>query len=223
MAQLQPASNEVVETEEGFTDFFEVCPAQVVAQPIEAVPDPMEVVIHPRLEAVADPAQSGVSLEEASRLLRLHVDTIKKRLRKGSLRGFKVQEKFGEKWFVSIEEIPIRDEVVTQPTVEAVPNPTQGVASPTSEDLVDPTQAVDGATLGTGDNAGQIARLVNSLERKDGVIESQAHQLRAAGDVIMYLRSQLEEKETHIKLLTDSQHKAGWWSRFCSWFVGQGR
>jgi hypothetical protein len=53
------------------------------------------------------------------------------------------------------------------------------------------------------------------------IIENQAHQLKAAGDVIMYLRSQIEEKETQLKLLTDSQHKRHWWTSFCSWFLGR--
>jgi hypothetical protein len=37
----------------------------------------------------------------------------------------------------------------------------------------------------------------------------------------MYLRSQLEEKNDQLKLLTDSQHKKGWWARFGSWFIGK--
>ena len=33
------------------------------------------------------------------------------------------------------------------------------------------------------------------------------------------LKSVIGIKDSHIKLLTDSQHKRGWWSRFSSWFV----
>lgn len=185
---------------EEFTDFFEPRPAQAVT--------------HPTPEAVADPAQSGVSLEEASRLLDLHVDTIKKRLRKGTLKGFKVQEKFGEKWFVSVEELPDRTQAVTHPTPEAVADPVQVVAYPTLESPADPAQ--DRELFGP-----TLERLVTTLEKKDAVIEGQAHQLKAAGDVIMYLRAQVEEKDSQLKFLTDSQHKAGWWARFCSWFKGR--
>jgi hypothetical protein len=56
------------------------------------------------------------------------------------------------------------------------------------------------------------------------VIETQAkqfdvstEQLKAASQVIMYQRSQLEERESEIKLLTDSEHKQGWWRRMTSW------
>lgn len=66
-----------------------------------------------------------------------------------------------------------------------------------------------------------LEKLVSSLEKKDVVIESQAHQLKAASDVIMYMRSQLEEKDNQLKLLTDSQHKRGWWTHFGSWFVSK--
>ena len=33
-----------------------------------------------------------------------------------------------------------------------------------------------------------------------------------------YLESKLEDREQQIKLLTDSQHKGGWWAKFSSWF-----
>lgn len=191
----------VVPVEE-FTDFFDAGPTQVVTGPA--------------LEAVANPAQAGVTLEEASRLLSLHVDTIKKRLRKGTLKGFKVQEKFGEKWFVCAEELPGPTQAVIGPTLEAVTDPALEAVAEAAQIVTDPAQAVALPI----DISPALERLVASLEKKDVVIESQAHQLKAAGDVIMYLRAQLDEKETQLKLLTDSQHKKGWWTRFCSWFVG---
>lgn len=36
-----------------------------------------------------------------------------------------------------------------------------------------------------------------------------------------YLESQLQERDKEIKLLTDSQHKSGWWARFCSWLASR--
>jgi hypothetical protein len=36
-----------------------------------------------------------------------------------------------------------------------------------------------------------------------------------------YLEAQLAQKETEIKLLTDSSRRSGWWHRFSAWFVGQ--
>jgi hypothetical protein len=211
MGESQADVYQPVETVEEFTDLFH--------------PGPTQVVTHPTLEAVADPAQAGVSLEEASRLLNLHVDTIKKRLRKGTLKGFKVQEKFGEKWFVSAEELPGPTQAVTDHTLEVVADPIQVVTDHTPEAVGDPIQVVTHPTLEAVADPAQLSpaldRLITSLEKKDAVIESQAYQLKAAGDVIMYLRTQLEEKDTQLKLLTDSQHKAGWWARFYSWMLGK--
>ena len=33
-----------------------------------------------------------------------------------------------------------------------------------------------------------------------------------------YLESKLEERDKQILMLTDSQHKGGWWAKFSSWF-----
>jgi predicted ABC-type ATPase len=35
-----------------------------------------------------------------------------------------------------------------------------------------------------------------------------------------YLEAQVDQQREQIKLLTDSQHKQGWWTRFCSWLSG---
>lgn len=62
--------------------------------------------------------------------------------------------------------------------------------------------------------AKQIESLTKQLDANTG-------QLKAAADVVTYLHEQVRDKDTAIKLLTDSQHKSGWWAKFCSWFVGR--
>ena len=63
-------------------------------------------------------------------------------------------------------------------------------------------------------------RLQDLIESQSKVIENQAHHLKAAGDVIVYLRSQNEDKDQQIKLLTDSEHKKpSWWHRVSAWLV----
>ena len=47
------------------------------------------------------------------------------------------------------------------------------------------------------------------------IIESQAHQLKAAGDVIMYLRNEVEDAKAQVKLLTQDKRSVPWWKR---WF-----
>lgn len=54
-------------------------------------------------------------------------------------------------------------------------------------------------------------RLWQLLKEKDAKLE--ALTMRTG-----YLEAQLENHRDQIKLLTDCQHKPGWWSRFRSWF-----
>lgn len=54
-----------------------------------------------------------------------------------------------------------------------------------------------------------------------GLLNDRDHKLEAASYRIGYLESQLEERDRAIKLLTDSQHKPSWWTKFASWFMGR--
>ncbi|MBS1994595.1 MAG: hypothetical protein JSS83_28980 [Cyanobacteria bacterium SZAS LIN-3] len=54
-------------------------------------------------------------------------------------------------------------------------------------------------------------RLWDLLREKDAKIEAL---LMRNG----YLQAQVETTQETIKLLTDSQHKPGWWTKFSSWF-----
>jgi hypothetical protein len=53
------------------------------------------------------------------------------------------------------------------------------------------------------------------------LIEQLQAKLEGATYRIGYLESKLEERDSQIKLLTDSQHKTGWWDRFSSWLKAQ--
>lgn len=61
----------------------------------------------------------------------------------------------------------------------------------------------------TGDTDNQ--RLWDLLKEKDAKIEAL---LMRNG----YLQAQAETAQETINLLTDSQHKGGWWAKFSSWF-----
>jgi len=52
---------------------------------------------------------------------------------------------------------------------------------------------------------------LNLLKEKDAKIETL---LMRNG----YLQAQVETTQETIKLLTESQHKRGWWARLSSWF-----
>lgn len=71
----------------------------------------------------------------------------------------------------------------------------------------------------------QIQMEPASFQIQDQVIQGYQDQVRqlqekleAATYRVGYLQAQLESSKDTIKLLTDNQHKSGWWTRFCSWF-----
>lgn len=205
---------------DGLEDVFELEP---VAEPVTGTPEQVTGASEPITHAskVVPTGAEAVPVELAARVLGTSINALKKRLRKGTLRGSKVDSKHGEKWFVERSEL-YKPEPVTRSNQEPVPGTPVQVTSAsklaTDASKVVPTGG-ECATEQTDSLSPVFERLVLSLEKKDAVIESQAHQLKAAGDVIMYLRAQIDEKETQVRLLTDSQHKRGWWAQFASWFM----
>ncbi len=63
-----------------------------------------------------------------------------------------------------------------------------------------------------------IQRLLEQVETERNYSKALNERLEAANHRNGYLEAQVDQQVEHIKLLTDSQHKTGWWSRFCSWF-----
>lgn len=134
----------------------------------------------------------GIPAEQAAKALGLSVKTVKDRLRKGTLTGFKKRDRFGAKWMVCLG----RDYQVipgpTEPDYQVVPGPTDQVLPGTTE----------------------LQALLAVLENKD-------RELQAASFRNGYLEAQLAERDQQIKLLTDSQHKPSRWARFKKWCAGQ--
>ena len=64
-----------------------------------------------------------------------------------------------------------------------------------------------------------IQRLLEVIESERSYSRSLNERLEAANHRNGYLEAQAEGFQEQIKLLTDSQHKRGWWARFASWFV----
>ena len=216
---VQATANSV--TVEGFDEIYQpdqldaqACPEQAQADPVVEIEMSLDQAQRdPEPLAQTDPAL-GVSLEEAAKVLGLHLDTVRKRLQKGKIRGFKVADKFGDKWFVHKDELNRGGLAQPCPTVQAQAAPELAQGDPVVEIEIGPDQAQrDPEPQSQTDPA---------HERLMSIIESQAHQLKAAGDVIVYLKSELEGTKTELKLLTDSQHNPGWWARFSGWFMGNG-
>jgi hypothetical protein len=148
------------------------------------------------LPGPTDPYQVGptevLPVEEAAKLLGISAKTVKDRLRKGTLTGFKKKDRFGEKWMVCLG----RD-------YQVVPGPTDSVqiGSPYQVGPTDEQSAVIAAYKE------QIKELQNKLD--------------AAAYRLGYLEHERETHVEQIKLLTDSQHEPGWWARFTKWCAGQ--
>ena len=222
---IQPTFNSV--SVDGFDQIYQPDPTEAQSGPDQIQSDPpVEAQRGPDLEIQPDPSQ-GVSLEDAAKVLGLHIDTVRKRLQKGKIKGFKIADKFGDKWLVHKDELDKARAVQSYPTTPVQPAPELIQAYPVDQAQSDPEQAQADPTveIETGPEQAQgFSRTPSQpdpeVQRLMSIIESQAHQLRAAGDVIMYLRSEVDEAKSEVKLLTDSQHKNGW-KRFCSWFIGR--
>lgn len=61
----------------------------------------------------------------------------------------------------------------------------------------------------------------SSESTSDKLVRDLQAKLEAASYRIGYLEAQLETERQQVKLLTDSQHKPGWWAQFKKWCAGQ--
>jgi len=187
---------------DGLDDVF----AEVIQGTPETIPEGTPEITGESPEAI--PVQSkdipqGVPVEEAARVFGTSTRAIIKRLQKGTLSGFKVPSKFGDKWLVSPEAIPTS--VESKP--ETIPEGTSEIAGESPEAI--PVQSKDIPQGVPVEIVQDLLKKVEALTYRNGYLESQV----AERD------RQIESHENQIKLLTDSQHKRGWWARFSSWFV----
>lgn len=68
---------------------------------------------------------------------------------------------------------------------------------------------------------GLIGELRNRIDELQSKLDARDDELQGANYRLGYLAAQLESQKEQIKLLTDSQHNAGWWQRFKSWAQGR--
>lgn len=151
-----------------------------------------------------------ITVDEAAKLLHISANAVCKRLRKGTLKGQKIPGKFKDEWLV--EGAGLIEVVVGE---EDSPEEEHGQSRPVHDQ-----QPLKNGLVQDGSE--------KSMSRLLDLIEKQAARLESAAGQIGYLQAQIAEREqdiverdSQIKLLTDSQHKKGWLARFCAWFVGQ--
>ncbi|RTL31574.1 MAG: DNA-binding protein [Rhodocyclaceae bacterium] len=176
-------------TTEGLDELFD---AEVLPGTTESVQAGSPYLVGPTDRGPTE----GLPVEEAARILGISPKTVKDRLRKGTLTGFKRRDRFGEKWMVV---------------------------------LPGPTDSVGGGIPGTTESV-QVGRpyQVGATNEESAVIEAYKEQIKqlqnkldAASYRLGYLEHEREKHVEEIKLLTDSQHKPGWWARFTKWCAGQ--
>ena len=76
----------------------------------------------------------------------------------------------------------------------------------------------DSVTVQSTETTALADKLFDYLREKDELLLSKDKDLQAASATIGYLKAQIEAQDQQLKLLTDSQHKGGWWAKFSSWF-----
>lgn len=175
---------------EGLSDFFDDHSQTLISDQNESTQTLNPTQINPE----------HWSLQDAANKLNISVITVRRRLQKGTLKGYKIQGSNGPEWRVISPNYstPIIDKEQPDPTLVAD-------HSHTKQTPANPDQAVITALL---------VRL-SDIESK--LLDSQ-NALQSATWRNGYLESKLEERDNQVKLLTDSQHKPGWWAKFSSWF-----
>lgn len=159
-----------------------------------------------------------ISVEEAAKLLKISPNAVCKRLRKGSLVGKKTPGKFKDEWLVEgaglieILDVDLSSSVQDSPCeIAAEETKVQDQTEDCATELQDRISSVQESPQAT-------TRLIELVEKQAAKLEAAAGQIGYLQAQLLSQKEALETKEEQLKLLTDSQHKTGWWSRFCSWF-----
>lgn len=149
-------------------------------------------------------AREILTTAEAAARLGISQRAVLNRLKAGTLPGDRIKGKFKEEWRVYWEALPnCSEETIIDPVA-------------TSEDS-EVTAQEQASHFRSGS---EVAAGQNFLSE---ILSAHTEQIRTQNDLIRYLTEQLKEKDQRIKLLTDSQHKRGPWSRFWGWFTGTSR
>lgn len=187
----------------GMEDLFICEPVRTSAAGCLAqVPTDADLYLEP-IPTSAEP----VPVENAAIALGYSLNALKKQLRKGTIRGFKQQTKHGEKWFVDPSEIPsIYEPVRTSADRCLAQVPTD------ADQCLEPvlTYAEPVPTNAEPVPVDKHFEVIKELQNKIEILTYRNG----------YLEAQLETEREQIKLLTDSQHKPGWWTKFMTWFMG---
>jgi len=186
-------------TTDGMDDLFE----EGLAENHKAKPDGSASTVDYNLGS-AEGLASWFSIQDASRRLGISKNAVQKRLKRGKLIGKKTSGPFGDIWLIDLSsenqvlEIDFENPEGLAEAEEAKPS---GSASE-QQDFEGSAKGLAGRT--EIDFVWQM-ELLNRVER----LSLENGQLKAL----------LQEREKEVRLLTDSQQKTGWWTKFSSWFL----
>ena len=217
VAKHQPAP-----FQEGFSDFFEAAAAEV----------------HPGSTVEPDQNQSGtepepvLNLKEAVEFYKISEKTIRLYIKDGKIPARKEEGPRGLEWRIYPKGLP--KDIPASETSALEPELVQtgsDVSETEDNTIVEPERYQTGTTPEPSwytdakiTGASQVPvqpSFAPELKSLLDVITKQAEKLEAASMRIGYLEARTENYEKEIKLLTDSQHKRGWWARLGAWFIGK--
>lgn len=155
---------------------------------------------------VQDIVQPEITVLEASKMLNVDRRSIVRLLHWQKLLGRKDES---GKWLIDVSSVLARLE--SSDTVQdSVHLEVLDSVQPNIETILDVSKAESSQVQDT---------VLAIVQQQSEQLKNAYTYLDAATARILYLQQQLDNKDQEIKLLTDSQHKAGWWARFSSWFL----
>lgn len=157
--------------------------------------------------------EPALTLKEAVDFYKISEKTIRLHISQGKIPARKEQGPKGLEWRIYPSGVPAEPEPIESITEIELGDNQTGTG-------LEDTQNRAGTTVEPDWNQASERR-PGELDKLLEVIQTQAQKLEAANYRIGYLEAQSQTYKEQIKLLTDSQHKAGWWVRFSSWFVGR--
>lgn len=213
--------------QEGFSDFFEATAADV-RRGSEVEPD--------RNQDGTEP-EPVLSLKEAVEFYKISEKTIRLYIKDGKIPARKEEGARGLEWRIYPrgipKDIPSSETASLEPEFVEIGSDVSETVTTLEEDTTsvepvryqtgttpEPTWYTDAKITGTSQEPVQPS-FAPELKSLLDVITKQAEKLEAASMRIGYLEARTENYESQIKLLTDSQHKRGWWVSFSSWFLGK--
>lgn len=159
--------------------------------------------VEPGSEPISGSAQEIVSTDEAARRLGISSRAVIKRLQTGALQGFRDTTKTRSEWRIYWKEPS------SEPTNKSKNIQTEPERTSTEERTASKEPNRTGSDSYLIELNKKLLEQVQALTYRNGYLQSQ----------LTEREQDIAEQNEQIKLLTDSQHKSGWWARFSSWFM----